>query len=113
MTENPRFGGSIPSLATISIKSMLYTVAEPSEITPTLGRKVRMSRSRSRSSVSAQLLALLVVWKNCGKVQQQSFNHTLLVHDDSPLRHRSGQAIVPRCHDSTAAPHSDSLVRCC
>ena len=37
--------------------------------------------------------------------------HTLFMHDDSPLRHRAGEAIVPSRHDGFVAPQRYSVVR--
>ena len=44
------------------------------------------------------------------KVHHQSFSHTLFMHDDSPLRHRASEAIVPSRHDGFVAPQRYSVV---
>jgi hypothetical protein len=44
------------------------------------------------------------------KVHHQSFSHPFLMHDDSPLRHRAGEAIVPSSHDGFVAPQRYSVV---
>jgi hypothetical protein len=44
------------------------------------------------------------------KVQHQSFSRTLFMHDDSPLRHRAAEAIVPSRHDRFVAPQRYSVV---
>ena len=44
-TENPRVGGSIPPLATTSIKSIAYRLRDPSNRVPTIGLVIRVWNS--------------------------------------------------------------------